>query len=99
MRNATTFNARQQEPRAFLRVLYQTFSVAGDSTMDQHDQELLEKQLRAINGAPPRAGVIIVTILTVFLAGMTLGGLLAGSTGELTRVVDNDMAPAPSIMQ
>jgi hypothetical protein len=25
MRNAMTFNARQQEPRAFLRVLYQTF--------------------------------------------------------------------------
>jgi hypothetical protein len=52
------------------------FSVAGDSTMDQHDQELLEKQLRAINGAPPRAGVIIVTMLTVFLAGITLGGLV-----------------------
>ena len=42
--------------------------------MDQHDQELLEKQLRAINGAPH--GVIIVTILIVFLAGVTLGGLL-----------------------
>ena len=34
--------------------------------MDQHDQELLEKQLRAINGAPPRAGAIIVTMLMVF---------------------------------
>ena len=67
--------------------------------MDQHDQEFLEKQLRAINGAPPRAGVIIVTMLIVFLAGMTLGGLLAGSTGELTRVAANDMAPAPSIMR
>ena len=64
--------------------------------MDRHDQEFLEKQLRAINGDPPRGGVIIVTMLIVFLAGMTLGGLLAGSTGELTRVAANDMAPAPS---
>ena len=30
---------------------------------------------------------------------LALGGLLAGSTGELTRVAANDMAPAPSIMQ
>jgi hypothetical protein len=67
--------------------------------VDQHDQELLEKQLRAINGAPPRTGAIIVTMLMVFLAGMTLGGLLAASTGEPTRVAANDMAPAPSIIR
>ena len=67
--------------------------------MDQHDQEFLEKQLRTIDGVPPRGGMIIVTMLIVFLAGMTLGGLLGGSTGELKRVAANDMAPAPSIMQ
>ena len=67
--------------------------------MDQHDHESLEKQLRAINGAAPRAGVIIVTILIVFSPASILGGLLAGSTGKLTRVAANDMAPAPSIMQ
>jgi hypothetical protein len=38
-------------------------------------------------------------MLIVFFAGMTLGGLLAGSTGELTRVAADDMAPAPSIMR
>jgi hypothetical protein len=61
--------------------------------MDQHDQELLEKQLRAINGAPPRAGVITVTMLMAFVAGMTLGSLLAGPASEPTRVAANDVAP------
>ena len=67
--------------------------------MDEHDQELLEKQLRAINGHPPRDGVIIVVMLMTFLAGVTLGGLLAGSTSELTRVATNDVVPAPSFMR
>ena len=40
------------------------------ATMDQRDQELLEKQLRAINPAPRQYGVIIVTLLVGFLAGM-----------------------------
>jgi hypothetical protein len=56
--------------------------------MDQHDQQLLQKQLRAIS-APRRDGAIVVTVLMAFLAGMTLGGLFAGSTGEPTRVAAN----------
>jgi hypothetical protein len=99
MRNATTFNARQQEPREFLRVLYQTFFRCwrcdnGSARPGTFGEAIARNQWRS-----PRAGVIIVTILIVFLAGMTLGGLLAGSTGKLTRVAANDMAPAPSIMQ
>ena len=50
--------------------------------MDQRDQELLDKQMRAISPAPRRDGVVIVTVLMVFLAGMTLGGMLAGSASE-----------------
>ena len=62
--------------------------------MDQHDQQLLQKQLRAINSAPQRPGVIIVTVLMVFLTGISLGGLLAGPTTESTRVAATDVAPA-----
>jgi hypothetical protein len=53
--------------------------------MDQRDQELLDKQMRAISPAPRRDGVVIVTVLMVFLAGMTLGGMLAGSASEPAR--------------
>jgi len=37
-------------------------------------------------------------MLMAFVAGMTLGSLLAGPTSEPTRVAANDVAPAPSIM-
>jgi len=59
--------------------------------MDQRDQELLDKQMRAISPAARRRG--IVTVLMVFLAGMTLGGMLAGSASEPTRVAMNDTVP------
>jgi hypothetical protein len=61
--------------------------------MDQRDEELLEKQLRAINLAPRYDGVIIVTLLVGFLAGMTLGGFLVGHTSEPMHVASNDVVP------
>jgi hypothetical protein len=60
--------------------------------MDQHNQELLDKQLRAINGAPPRVGAIIAMVLMAFVAGMTLGGLLAGPASEPTPATAGDVA-------
>jgi hypothetical protein len=63
------------------------------SAMDQRDQELLDKQMRAISPAPRRDGVIIATVLMIFLAGMTVGGLLVGSANEPTRVAINDTVP------
>jgi hypothetical protein len=63
--------------------------------MDQHDQELLQKQLRAISTPPRRDGVIVVTMLWAFFAGMTLGGLFTGSTSEPTRVAANIVPPHP----
>ena len=59
--------------------------------MDQHDQQLLQKQLRAINSAPQQPGVIIVTVLMVFLAGISLGNFLAAGP---TSVAATDVAPA-----
>jgi hypothetical protein len=83
---------RTAERRALPRVLYETISSLLEiATMDQRDQELLEKQLRAINPAPRHDGVIIVTVLVGFLAGMTLGGFLVGHTSEPMRVASNDV--------
>jgi hypothetical protein len=48
--------------------------------MDQHDQELLDKQLRAIYQPPRQAGVVIVAILAIFLGGMIAGSLLSVET-------------------
>ena len=61
--------------------------------MDQRDQELLDRQMRAINPAPRHDGVIIVTVLVVFFAGMTVGGILAESANAPMHVAMNDTVP------
>jgi hypothetical protein len=44
--------------------------------MDQHDRELLDKQMRRLS--PPRNdGVIVVLLAAMFLVGMTVGGVLS----------------------
>jgi hypothetical protein len=48
--------------------------------MDRHDQELLDKQLRAIYRPPRQDGVIILAILGIFLGGMFAGSLLTADT-------------------
>jgi hypothetical protein len=49
--------------------------------VDPHDQELLDKQLRAIYQPPrPAAGLAIMAIVAVFLGGMIAGGLLSAAT-------------------
>ena len=45
--------------------------------MDPQDQELLDKQLRNLHVPPRRDGIVIATIVAVFLGGMMIGGLLA----------------------
>jgi hypothetical protein len=45
--------------------------------MDSQDQELLDKQLRNLYAPPRRDGIVIATIVAVFLGGMMIGGLLA----------------------
>lgn len=48
-----------------------------DFRMDPQDQELLDKQLRYLHVAPRRNGVVIATIVAVFLGGIIIGGALA----------------------
>jgi hypothetical protein len=47
----------------------------GDIKMDQHDQELLSKQMRTLN--PPRNdGATVAIFIATFLIGITFGSLL-----------------------
>jgi hypothetical protein len=45
--------------------------------MDSQDQELLDKQLRNLHVPPRRDGVVIATIVAVFLGGIIIGSALA----------------------
>ena len=46
--------------------------------MYRHDHELLNKQLKRFQPLPRQDGMMALTIVGVFLAGMTAGGLLFG---------------------
>ena len=62
--------------------------------MTPHDQELLDKQLHAIDTAPPN-GVLMLTVATVFFAGMAVGGFLFAYTDQPPmRLAANDIVAA-----
>ena len=64
--------------------------------MEQHDWELLDKQVRGHR--PPRNdGLIVLTVVAVFFVGMLLGGLLVPREGELLRIASNDVRSAISL--
>jgi hypothetical protein len=44
--------------------------------MDQHDQEFLSKQLRHLPHSPGAAPTVMLAMVTIFLAGVTLGALM-----------------------
>ena len=53
--------------------------------MNQHDQELLDKQMRRLT--PPRhEGVIALMLAAMFLVGMTLGSVLSPHKSEPTQI-------------
>jgi hypothetical protein len=59
--------------------------------MDPQDQELLDKQLRNLHVPPRRDGVVMATIIAVFLGGMIIGGILA-KPPEPTRTAATQIA-------
>ena len=62
--------------------------------MTPHDQELLDKQLHAIDTAPPN-GVLMLAVTTVFCAGMAVGGFLFAYTDQPPmRLAANDIVAA-----
>jgi hypothetical protein len=53
--------------------------------MDQHDRELLDKQMRTLS-APRNDGAIVVLLAVMFLVGMTLGGIVFPHQSEPTQI-------------
>jgi hypothetical protein len=77
---------RSAEQRQLYRVSH---GQNGDIKMDRRDQELLDKQMRRLT--PPRIdGVFAVLLATMFLVGMTLGGLLSAHQSELIQIASMD---------
>ena len=57
----------------------------GTSNMDRRDQELLDKQMGRLT--PPRNEVVIAVLLaSMFLVGMTLGGVLSTHESEPIQI-------------
>lgn len=62
--------------------------------MNRRDQELLERQLHGLTVAPRHSALImLLTVLAVFLAGLTIGDLWSVATSEPERqvVAANDL--------
>jgi len=62
--------------------------------MDRRDQELLDKQLRRLSPAPRNDGVMMLAILTVFFAGMSVGGFLFAYKSQPMRIASNQAKSA-----
>jgi len=45
--------------------------------MNQHDQELLDKQLWGVSSTSPQNGIMILIMIAVFLIGMGAGDILS----------------------
>ena len=66
--------------------------------MDQHDRELLDKQLHGLT--PPRRsdGALILAVMAVFFGGMAFGGFMFGYESGPTRIAANNVPPALSFL-
>ena len=62
--------------------------------MDQQDRELLDKQLRNLHVPPRRDGVVIATIVAMFLGGIVIGGALARMGEPAPSAVNPQIAAA-----
>jgi hypothetical protein len=64
--------------------------------MDRRNQELLDKQLRTISPSPRNDGVIILTVVAVFFAGLTIGDILFAHDSDPMRIASNNATAAIS---
>jgi hypothetical protein len=60
--------------------------------MDQHDWELLDRQLRGPNPSPRNNGGMFLTVVAIFFTGMTLGGILFAHESKPMRIASNNTA-------
>ena len=65
--------------------------------MDQRDQRLLDKQLWGVSPyAPHNGGIVGLTVVAVFLAGMAIGGVLFPHAAKRPQISWHDAAAAVS---
>jgi hypothetical protein len=65
-----------------------------DFRMDPQDQKLLDKQLRNLHVAARHDGVVIATIVAMFLGGIIIGGALARMREPAPSAVNPQIAAA-----
>ena len=58
--------------------------------MHQHDWELLDKQMRGLSPLPRNDGIIVLTVVAMFFAGMALGGTLLADQSAPMRTASNE---------
>jgi hypothetical protein len=62
--------------------------------MEQCDWELLDKQLRGPNPYRGKNGQMLLTVVAIFFAGMTLGGVLFAHETMARRIAPNKTTAA-----
>jgi hypothetical protein len=65
--------------------------------MDRRDEELLERQLRHLAPKPPRGGVAVLAIVSVFFAGVAVGSFLFHARSVPVRLAAAKSAPEISM--
>jgi hypothetical protein len=65
-------------------------------TMNQRDQELLNKQFRWLSPSPRNDGVVILAIVMVFFTGIALGGTVFAHLSDPMQLGSNDATAAIS---
>jgi hypothetical protein len=66
--------------------------------MNQRDLELLDKELWGVSPAPRSGDIIGVAFVTVFLAGIAIGGVLFTHDSKPTQTASHDAVAAISLL-
>jgi len=64
--------------------------------MNQRDQELLNKQFRWLSPSPRNDSVMVLAIVTVFVAGIALGGTVFAHLSDPMQIASNNATVAIS---
>jgi hypothetical protein len=67
------YAAGKLEPGGAIRIYLWSGWLEDD--MNRHDRELLNKQMSHLQPAPRRDGMLMLVMASVFIAGLTAGGL------------------------
>ena len=66
--------------------------------MNQHDQELLDKQLWGVSPNPSSGRDALGLVLIAFVGGLLMGGILFAHKSEQTQMATHDAAIVLSLL-